>query len=64
MDRRTLKGLGIVALGILVLVYPLLDHNNAHIDFLTNAGAFVLLAVGLNIVVGFAGLLDLGYAAD
>ncbi len=30
---------------------------------MANAGAFVLLALGLNIVVGMAGLLDLGYAA-
>ncbi len=43
--------------------FPLLDRNNAHVDFLANAGAFILLALGLNIVVGFAGLLDLGYAA-
>ena len=28
-----------------------------------NAGVFVLLAMGLNIVIGMAGLLDLGYAA-
>ena len=42
---------------------PLAFRNGSHIDFLTNAGAFVLLALGLNIVVGFAGLLDLGYAA-
>jgi branched-chain amino acid transport system permease protein len=28
-----------------------------------HAGTFVLLAIGLNVVVGFAGLLDLGYAA-
>jgi len=28
-----------------------------------DAGVYVLLAIGLNIVVGFAGLLDLGYAA-
>ena len=33
------------------------------IDGFTNAGVFVLLAIGLNIVVGVAGLLDLGYAA-
>ncbi|HXP92425.1 MAG TPA: ABC transporter ATP-binding protein [Candidatus Binatia bacterium] len=42
---------------------PVVDLNGAHINFLTDAGAFVLLALGLNIVVGFAGLLDLGYAA-
>lgn len=28
-----------------------------------DSGVFVLLAIGLNVVVGFAGLLDLGYAA-
>jgi branched-chain amino acid transport system permease protein len=28
-----------------------------------HAGVFVLLAIGLNVVVGYAGLLDLGYAA-
>src|SRR6266436_9785356 len=28
-----------------------------------DAGVYVLLAIGLNIVVGYAGLLDLGYAA-
>ena len=30
---------------------------------ITIAGIFVLLALGLNIVVGLSGLLDLGYAA-
>ena len=29
----------------------------------TQIGAFVLLAIGLNVVVGWAGLLDLGYIA-
>jgi branched-chain amino acid transport system permease protein len=29
----------------------------------SDAGVFVLMAIGLNVVVGFAGLLDLGYAA-
>jgi branched-chain amino acid transport system permease protein len=43
--------------------HPFVDRNNSHVDFLANAGAFILLALGLNIVVGFAGLLDLGYAA-
>ena len=35
----------------------------AWVDGFSNAGVFVLLAIGLNIVVGVAGLLDLGYAA-
>jgi ABC-type branched-subunit amino acid transport system permease subunit len=32
-------------------------------DAFANAGVFVLLAMGLNVVIGMAGLLDLGYAA-
>ncbi|TMI78656.1 MAG: hypothetical protein E6H04_12035, partial [Bacillati bacterium ANGP1] len=53
------------ALGLLVLflLYPLIDHNAGHINSAADAAVFVLLALGLNIVVGFAGLLDLGYAA-
>ncbi|MBV8645371.1 MAG: branched-chain amino acid ABC transporter permease, partial [Candidatus Eremiobacteraeota bacterium] len=45
------------------IVLPFVGHNGAFTNFLADAGAFVLLALGLNIVVGFAGLLDLGYAA-
>lgn len=38
-------------------------YNQAIINAAADTGAFVLLALGLNIVVGYAGLLDLGYAA-
>jgi branched-chain amino acid transport system permease protein len=47
----------------LAVALPLLGRNGAFTNFLADAGAFVLLALGLNIVVGYAGLLDLGYAA-
>jgi branched-chain amino acid transport system permease protein len=45
------------------IVLPLIFSRGDFVNFLADAGAFVLLALGLNIVVGFAGLLDLGYAA-
>jgi branched-chain amino acid transport system permease protein len=45
------------------LLFPLINGNDADIDSAANALAFAALALGLNIVVGFAGLLDLGYAA-
>jgi len=32
-------------------------------DVMTNVGIYILMGLGLNIVVGFAGLLDLGYVA-
>ncbi len=63
MSERLRRAWPLVALGVALLAFPLVDRNNAHFDFLANAGAFILLALGLNIVVGFAGLLDLGYAA-
>ncbi len=45
------------------LLYPLVDSNAGRVSAAADAAVFVLLALGLNIVVGFAGLLDLGYAA-
>ncbi|MBA2446751.1 MAG: branched-chain amino acid ABC transporter permease [Chloroflexi bacterium] len=48
-----------------VLLYPLLDRAFGwqRMGSMNPILIFVLLALGLNIVVGFAGLLDLGYAA-
>jgi branched-chain amino acid transport system permease protein len=48
---------------LLFVLYPQADHNAGHINAAADAAVYVLLALGLNIVVGFAGLLDLGYAA-
>ena len=45
------------------LLFPWLSGNAGNVDAAANAFTYVLLALGLNIVVGFAGLLDLGYAA-
>ncbi|HVA38643.1 MAG TPA: ABC transporter ATP-binding protein [Candidatus Dormibacteraeota bacterium] len=52
-----------IALAVFMPFLPLVDHNGGHITVLVNAGVYMMLAIGLNIVVGFAGLLDLGYAA-
>src|SRR5580704_18164490 len=53
----------IVVLLVLGILLPLIDGNEGDLDAAANATAFATLALGLNIVVGFAGLLDLGYAA-
>ena len=55
--------LGIICLTVAALLFPLVNQNDADINSAANALAFAALALGLNIVVGFAGLLDLGYAA-
>ena len=46
-----------------LLLFPMVWDNDADIDSLANAMSYAALALGLNIVVGFAGLLDIGYAA-
>jgi branched-chain amino acid transport system permease protein len=48
-------------LGVVIPYFGTL--NQFYIDVATQAGIFVSLALGLNVVVGFAGLLDLGYVA-
>jgi branched-chain amino acid transport system permease protein len=52
---------------IVALIWPLATIYATDGTFLItqagHAGTWVLLAIGLNVVVGFAGLLDLGYAA-
>jgi ABC-type branched-subunit amino acid transport system permease subunit len=53
---------GLVALALAV-AFPYVTGDQALIQSASYAGIYVLLALGLNIVVGFAGLLDLGYVA-
>jgi branched-chain amino acid transport system permease protein len=57
-------------LGIFFFAFPYIPgfdgdtmFDDADVDSMANAASFATLALGLNIVVGFAGLLDLGYAA-
>jgi branched-chain amino acid transport system permease protein len=51
----------VLALGVVLPYFGTL--NPFYIDVATQAGIFAVLALGLNIVVGFAGLLDLGFVA-
>ena len=48
---------------LLFALFPLLDKSTYHVDVMTNVGLYALLAMGLNVVVGLTGLLNLGYAA-
>src|SRR5579871_4983526 len=54
---------------VVALTFPTVAQfaTGGNADYLVSqaadAGVYVLTAIGLNVVVGFAGLLDLGYAA-
>ncbi len=53
------------ALGVLLIAFPFVAQNfgNSWVRIIDMALLYMMLALGLNIVVGFAGLLDLGYIA-
>jgi len=61
-QRRALN-LGLVIFGGIILLALPWVVGLFFSEVLVNVGLFVLMALGLNIVVGFAGLLDLGYVA-
>jgi branched-chain amino acid transport system permease protein len=52
-------------LGVVLLAFPFiaLHFGNSWVRIMDLALLYIMLALGLNIVVGFAGLLDLGYIA-
>eukprot|EP01036_Dinobryon_divergens_P058832 gene58832-78494_t len=56
---------GPIALLVLALVFPFFaaQFGNSWVRIMDVALLYILLALGLNVVVGFAGLLDLGYIA-
>ncbi|NKE68769.1 ABC transporter ATP-binding protein [Ramlibacter sp. RBP-2] len=60
--NRTLV-VGLSAIALLVLPLLLQSQGNAWVRIADTALLYVLLALGLNIVVGYAGLLDLGFVA-
>jgi branched-chain amino acid transport system permease protein len=57
--------LTVAIIGVVLLVYPFADQalGLGTLYAVSDAMIYVLLALGLNIVIGYAGLLDLGYAA-
>lgn len=53
--------LGFIVLGIVMPIVG--SENQSFLEVVIQSAIFVALALGLNVVVGFAGLLDLGYVA-
>jgi len=56
-------GLALIVVSLVALPFVLAIAGTAWVRITNLAILFVLLSLGLNIVVGFAGLLDLGYIA-
>jgi branched-chain amino acid transport system permease protein len=68
-QHLTPSSTALLVMALAALAYPetvwLLSPSQAGAltDQAADAGVYVLMAIGLNVVIGFAGLLDLGYAA-
>ena len=61
--RKPLAGMVLLAVALIALPFVLASAGTAWVRITNLAILFILLSLGLNIVVGFAGLLDLGYIA-
>lgn len=62
LDRPALRRSTLAAAGAIALAFPWL-FSTYQVNILISALLYVILGLGLNIVVGQAGLLNLGYAA-
>ena len=64
-NNRTAAIFAVIGLGIVLFLLPIVAgyFGNFWVRVMAMALLYVMLALGLNIVVGFAGLLDLGYVA-
>jgi branched-chain amino acid transport system permease protein len=60
--RRLFNATSLMLLAVALAVLPLLIGSTLS-QVLGQVGVFLLMGLGLNIVVGYAGLLDLGYVA-
>jgi branched-chain amino acid transport system permease protein len=67
--RRDANSIAYAVFLVAALIFPIVaqvatgGNSSFILSVAADAGVYILLAIGLNVVVGFAGLLDLGYAA-
>jgi len=66
MNSKPAQIIGLIVLAVFLLALPIVlqsTGSNSWVRIVDVALLYVLLALGLNIVVGYAGLLDLGFIA-
>jgi branched-chain amino acid transport system permease protein len=62
LEDRRIYGPALAVLSLFILIFPFI-FSTYQTNIMTTALIYVVLGLGLNIVVGLAGLLDLGYVA-
>ena len=61
--RQAYTSMAVLLIGLLIFPFIAAQFGNSWVRIIDIALLYIMLALGLNIVVGFAGLLDLGYIA-
>jgi len=61
--RKASASMAVLLIGLLIFPFFAAQFGNSWVRIIDMALLYIMLALGLNIVVGFAGLLDLGYIA-
>jgi branched-chain amino acid transport system permease protein len=61
--RKAYASMAVLLIGLLVFPFVAAQYGNSWVRIIDIALLYIMLALGLNIVVGLAGLLDLGYIA-
>lgn len=56
-------GLTVTGLSVLLLVWPLLENNPYNLGLSNLIAIYVIVALGLNLFIGYAGQISLGHAA-
>lgn len=63
LNPRSAVGIALITIALIALPFVAASGGQAWVRIIDFAILYIFLALGLNIVVGFAGLLDLGYIA-
>lgn len=61
--RQAYTSMAVLLIGLCIFPFIAAQYGNSWVRIIDIALLYIMLALGLNIVVGFAGLLDLGYIA-
>src|SRR4051812_18171998 len=61
--RAAYTSMAVLFVALLIFPFIAAQFGNSWVRIIDIALLYIMLALGLNIVVGFAGLLDLGYIA-
>ena len=60
---KAYSSMALILVGLIIFPFVAAQYGNSWVRIIDMALLYIMLALGLNIVVGFAGLLDLGYIA-